>query len=133
MRFLGISLPALSLHDIGWTEAPMKITPLFFSIAAFTGCGMTEEKFEEKYADAYCEWMDGCAKVSEQHGTIEDCLKFQKIFADDTLTPDGCTFNPEEAKECLQEIQDNDDCVTEDSIPDECLEVSTCTDTDTGS
>ena len=27
-----------------------------------------EDKFEEKYADAYCDWLEGCAKLSGMHG-----------------------------------------------------------------
>jgi len=110
----------------------MRNTALLISFMAMTGCGLSEEKFEEKYADAYCDWLDGCAKISEQHGTIDDCLDFQKIFADETLTPDGCSFDAKQAKACLKEIEDNEECVTEDSIPDECREVSSCSDTDTG-
>jgi hypothetical protein len=105
-----------------------------FLLSAFVlgGCAMTEEKFEEKYAEAYCDWLDGCSKVSDRHGTMEDCLTAQKIEADEMLTPDGCTFEPKQAKACIKEIKNNDECVTEESVPDECLSVSNCTQTDTG-
>jgi len=109
--------------------------PQFISLLtlfALTGCGLDEEKFEEQYAEAYCEWLDGCSKISERHGTMEDCLQFQKIYADENLSPDGCPFDKNEAKACLEEIQENEDCVIEDSIPNECLDVSSCEASDTG-
>ena len=97
-----------------------------------TACGLNEEKFEDQYAEAFCGWLEDCAKLSAQHGTMESCITAEKIFADETLTPDECEFNKDEAKECLEEIAENDDCVIEDAIPRECLAVSTCTGQDTG-
>ncbi len=105
---------------------------LFFLAILFTGCELDEDKFEEQYADAFCEWLDGCAKISSQHGTMDTCITTQKIFADEILTPDECEFDQAQAKECLKEIAENDDCSIEDSIPNECLEASTCTSQDTG-
>ena len=104
---------------------------LFWSLA-FLGCGMNEDKFEEKYAEAYCEWLDGCAKLSDRYGELETCVKAEKIFADETLTPDECKFNKNSAKACLKAIKDNDSCVVEGSVPDECLEVADCSLVDTG-
>ncbi len=105
---------------------------IFLAPFALIACGMTEEKFEEQYAEAYCDWLEGCSKISEKHGTYDDCLTFQKIYADETLAPDQCEFDPKQAKSCLEEIKENDECVIEESIPDECLTVSSCTGTDTG-
>ena len=106
-----------------------------FLAASFTlivGCGMKEEKFEEKYAEAYCEWLDGCAILSEKHGTMDVCVKAQNIFADESLTPDDCEYDKKQAKECIKAIEDNEDCEIEGSIPDVCLEVSSCSVSDTG-
>ena len=75
---------------------------------------------------------DGCAKLSDMHGTMDVCLKAEKIYADETLTPDECEFDKDIAKECLDEIETNDDCDLDDSVPDECLTISSCKATDTG-
>ena len=100
---------------------------LVSSLAFLTGCGLSEEKFEDKYAEAYCEWLEGCAKLSDKYGAMEVCLKAEKIVADENLTPDECKYDDAMAKECINEIKENDDCDMEDSIPDECLEISDCT------
>ena len=101
---------------------------LIFSV----GCGLNEDKFEEKYATAYCEWLEGCAKLSDKYGTMDSCLTAEKIIADETLTPDACKFDVDNAKECLREIKDNDDCDMDDSVPDECLMIADCSLLDTG-
>ena len=101
-------------------------------VMLLAACGLNEDKFEEQYAEAYCGWLDGCAKLNGQHGTMDDCIASEKIFADETLTPDSCEFDKEKAKECIAEIEENEDCVIEDSVPNECLEVSLCTAQDTG-
>ena len=99
----------------------------------FIGCGLNEEKFEDQYAEDYCTWLEGCAKLSDKYGAMDTCLKAEKIFADETLTPDPCKFDEDNAKECLQEIKNNDDCDMDDSVPDECLEIADCSLVDTGS
>ena len=107
-------------------------TALWIFGTLLVGCGLNEEKFEEKYADAYCEWLEGCAKLNDKYGTMESCITAEKINADETLTPDECKFDGDNAKECLQEIKNNDDCDMDDSIPDECLLIADCRLLDTG-
>ena len=97
-----------------------------------SACGLNEEKFEDQYAEAICGWLDGCAKLNGLHGTMDDCITAEKIFADETLTPDSCEFDKEKAQDCLNEIAENEDCIIEESVPDECLEASTCNAQDTG-
>ena len=104
----------------------------FLVIGLFTACGLNEEKFEDQYAEAFCGWLDGCAKLNSLHGTMNACIAAEKIFADETLTPDECEFDKDEAKECLAEIEENDDCTIEDGLPNDCLNVSNCTAQDTG-
>ena len=45
----------------------------------FIGCGLNEEKFEEQYAEAYCTWLEGCAKLSDKYGAMDTCIKAEKI------------------------------------------------------
>jgi len=97
-----------------------------------SACGLNEDKFEDQYAEAMCGWLDECAKLNGLHGTMDDCIAAEKIFADETLTPDRCEFDKDKAKECLEEISENEECVIEESVPDECLEASTCSSRDTG-
>jgi len=120
------------LQDTPTEEVEMQQGLWTASLALIVGCGMNEDKFEEKYAEAYCGWLEDCAKLSDMHGTMDVCLKAEKIYADETLTPDECEYDKKVAKECIKEIQDNDDCDIDDSVPDECATVSTCTSADTG-
>ena len=108
-----------------------RIAPCLWVIF-FVGCGLDEDKFEEKYAAAYCDWLESCAKLNDKYGTMESCITAEKITADETLTPDACKFDEDNAKACLQEIKNNDSCDMDDSVPDECLLIADCSLLDTG-
>ncbi len=93
---------------------------------AAIGCKMKEEKFVDEYASAYCDWVDGCGKLAEQFGTMDDCLTNRTVFAEAELTPEGCDFSPKAAKRCIDGINENESCDINTAMPEECTEVSSC-------
>ena len=91
-----------------------------------SGCKMSEDAFVEQYADAYCTWVEGCGKLAEQFGTLDDCVTNRTVFAEAELTPSGCDYSPKAAKECITRIGDNESCDINSAMPESCTEVSSC-------
>ena len=103
-----------------------RIGIIAFAALVTSGCKMKEEKFVEKYLTAYCEWVDNCGKLSEQFGTMDDCLTNRTVFAEAELTPSGCDYSPKAARECIDDILDNESCDINSAMPESCTEVSSC-------
>ncbi|MGB0639426.1 MAG: hypothetical protein ACPGTU_08840 [Myxococcota bacterium] len=108
-----------------------RISPLMILAILTMGCGISEEKFNEKYAEAYCEWLENCGKLSEQFGTPETCITNREIFADEVLSPEECTYDKVSAKDCIKDIEDNESCDVTSPLPDSCQDIASC-DGDTG-
>ena len=89
-------------------------------------CKMSEDAFVEDYADAYCGWVEGCGKLAEQFGTLDDCLTNRTVFAEAELTRSGCEYDAKAAQECIDEISDNESCDINSARPQSCEEVSSC-------
>jgi hypothetical protein len=92
----------------------------------FTGCSISEEDFVDAYGEAYCEWVEGCGKLPEQYGTLQNCLTNRTVYAQATLTPPDCGFSAKKAKTCLDEIGDNESCDINQALPSACTEISDC-------
>jgi len=92
-----------------------------------TGCGIDQEKFIEKYAAQLCDNIDACGKISETHGTYDECIQFYEIVADEQMIGDGCTIISDKAKACLKELRGAEgECpVAEDQSPS-CGNVGDC-------
>jgi hypothetical protein len=103
-----------------------RISPLLIFVTLSLGCGISEEKFIEKYAEAYCEWLDGCGKLSEQFGTMETCVTNREIFADENLSPEVCNYDKVSAKQCIKDIEDNESCDVTSPLPESCENIAGC-------
>ena len=103
-----------------------RIFPLLMPCLVATACKMKEDKFVEQYAETYCEWVDGCGKLAEQFGTLDDCLTNRTVYAEAELTPADCDYSPKAAKECIRELRENESCNINSALPDACIEVSSC-------
>jgi hypothetical protein len=115
-------------HDTASTqEAVMLHLRFVIAIGLLSaGCGLSEEKFVDKYAQAYCEHVEDCGKMSSLHDTFEKCVKKMRIFADEELAPKGCRYNPKAAKTCLQDTKANEDCSPSGLEPESCSRVASC-------
>jgi hypothetical protein len=91
-----------------------------------TGCRIVWEDFVDSYGEAYCGWVEGCGKLAEQFGTLENCLTNRTVYARSTLVPPDCGFNAKNAKTCLDEIENNESCDINDALPAACTEISDC-------
>jgi len=79
-------------------------------IALFiTGCsGMDRSTFIDEYAEAYCEWREGCSQLKDRHSTKEQCLDDASADASSTYAPDDdeCSFDETKAEECVEAFED---------------------------
>jgi len=91
-----------------------------------TGCTISEGDFVDAYGEAYCGWVEGCGKLAEQYGTLDNCITNRTVYAQATLTPPDCGFSPKKAQSCLDEIKDNESCDINDALPSACTEISDC-------
>ena len=103
-----------------------RISLLIAAATTMSGCKMSEGAFVDKYADAYCSWVEGCGKLAEQFGTLDDCVTNRTVFAEAELTPAGCGYSPKAAQDCIDEIGDNESCDINSAMPQSCTEVSDC-------
>ena len=49
--------------------------------AGIAGCGISEEKFIQRFAKLYCNNLEECAKIETYFGTYDNCVKDMKVFA----------------------------------------------------
>ena len=86
---------------------------LMSSLLALGACGMSEDKFADKFAEAYCDQISEC-------GVDIDCPE-----AGGTEVPDTCEYDKGNAKDCINGewgCDDNDF----PTIPDACANVYDC-------
>ncbi|TVQ93853.1 MAG: hypothetical protein EA397_03625 [Deltaproteobacteria bacterium] len=70
-------------------------------LTALAACGLSAEAFEERYLDAFCLYQQTCDPplfTSE-----ERCYEVESRDREDL---EGCTLNPDEARACLQALED---------------------------
>jgi hypothetical protein len=92
-----------------------------------TGCAISQEKFVEKFAAEKCQNIDDCGKLSELHGTLEECIKGYEIIADEEMVGDDCAIISDKARECLKELRKtNGECPVTDAQSPACAEVGDC-------
>jgi hypothetical protein len=100
---------------------------LFLIIPALTACSITAEEFVEDFAAQKCANIDACGKISETHGTLDECITYYEIVADEQMIGDGCAIISDKAKECLNELEDTEgDCPVTDKLAPACAEVGDC-------
>jgi hypothetical protein len=91
------------------------------------GCGMDREDFITEYATAYCDWLDGCAKIKTNFGTYDACITQKEIDASEYFAPSGndCSFEEDKALECIETFEDIA-CEQAEADIAVCREVSDC-------
>jgi len=90
---------------------------------------MDRAGFLDEYAEAYCEWRDGCGQLQDRHSTKEQCLDDASEEASSTYAPDdeGCSFDESKAEECVAAFEDLDcgDVAAAEKIA-ACQKISDC-------
>jgi hypothetical protein len=101
---------------------------MYFLVLFTLGCDkMDRGAFIGDYADAYCDWEEGCGKIAN-YGTFSACVEERENDARYTLAPgdDGCSFDEGKAQSCVDAFSDLE-CKPEAAAEIEaCLEVSDC-------
>ena len=84
------------------------------------GCSYTSEKFEEDFAEEYCEFVQSCSPPF--HDDIEDC---KLDLAGDR--PDAeCEYDKDIARECTDALTGLQCTGAASNYPDACDQVYTC-------
>jgi hypothetical protein len=98
------------------------------------GCEIQPETFIEDFAANKCANIDACGKISETHGTLDDCIEYYEIFADVNMIGEDCGLLQDQAKDCLSELKDaRDECPVTDAQSPSCAKVSDCSSSSAGS
>ena len=82
------------------------------------GCGSKEleaDEFAERYRTGVCTWVEACAATAFT-GYYEDAADCEANLVSEMSTT-GCTFVPEEAQTCLDQLE-GADCEADDWVPD---------------
>ncbi|MCO4747294.1 MAG: hypothetical protein KC912_21020 [Proteobacteria bacterium] len=84
----------------------MRALPILTALL-LTACGLSEEKYESKFAESYCEYALECfeSPVLEFNGwtDMDTCVPdFGGRFADSST---GCIYDPKAAKDCLKALK----------------------------
>ena len=104
-------------------ESPMHRT-LMLLVPLMIACDIEEAEFVEDFAAQKCANIDACGKISEKHDTLDECLQFYEIVADEQMVGDNCTFNSGHAKDCLSELDDVEgECPVTDAQSPTCAKV----------
>ena len=92
-----------------------------------SGCSMDRADFIAEYAVAYCDWLEGCAKIKTIHGTYDACIKQKEIDVTETFVPveDDCSFDEDKASECVEAFEDIG-CEPAQADIAACREISDC-------
>ncbi len=92
-----------------------------------TACGISQEKFVEKFAAQKCDNIEECGKMSELHGTYDECIREYEIIADEEMIGENCSIISDKARECLKELRKtNGECPVTDAQSPACAEVGDC-------
>ena len=98
------------------------------------GCALEQAEFVEEFAAQKCANIDACGKISETHGTVDDCVQFYEIVADEQMVGDGCDYDSDMAKACLSELSDTEgECPVTDDLAPSCTKVGICSGGGSGS
>jgi len=82
---------------------------------------LTESKFESRFVDEMCELLNECPEFA---GIMDSC---EDLFTESEIVPDGCSFNREAARECLDAVDSLDcDALILGLGLEECTEVTSC-------
>ena len=108
---------------------------IYLASALTVGCGIDRSDFINEYAEAFCDWKDGCGRMGEQYGTRNECID-QAEDAAFSYAPndDGCSFNADNAQKCIDGFESLE-CLDSVETINACKKISDCynTTTDDGS
>ena len=87
-------------------ESDMKRFSIVAIASLMAGCGVSEDKFWDRFIDGYCESFVECADEDEMifFETADDC-KVMMAFARGMSDLDSCDYSRKAAKACLKEIE----------------------------
>lgn len=90
-------------------------------VGVLAGCAYDAEKFEEDYADAWCAYQLTCDPPFEP--TDADC---REELAEDEQGGEGCTFDKDAAKACINQLEGLQCQGAASNYPDVCEDVYQC-------
>lgn len=100
---------------------------LMLLLPLMIACDIEEAEFVEDFADQKCSNIDACGKISETHGTLDECIQFYELVADEQMVGDNCTFNSGHAKDCLSQLEDVEgECPVTDAQSPSCAKAGQC-------
>ena len=103
-----------------------------FLLSLLACSGVNEDSFPEKYSEAVCNLFAECSRADflEEWDDVDECAEdYIDIFEDGDVF-DGCDFDKDKAKDCLDDLKDAaKDCDIDDLYDsDDCDEVYDCDD-----
>ena len=105
-----------------------------FLMLLLSACAIEQEEFVEEFAAQKCANIVACGKINVTHGTVDNCVQYYKIVADEQMVGSDCDYSSDMAKECLSELSDTEgECPVTDSLAPSCAKVGDCPDGGSGS
>lgn len=112
----------------------MRAAP-FLAVLVLTACGVKQDDYPSRFAEAYCEWAVEAACVDsavlEFNGwtDLESCVpsfggRYQSAV-------EGCVYDGKAAKQCLKEMKKHP-CGDGATLPESCDVAFMCGDGDSG-
>jgi hypothetical protein len=87
-------------------------------LAVVAGCGMSEKKFETRYAEESCRLME-CEESAISFGSTQECVDFISGFMG--AASSICDYSPSDGKKCIAALEEMD-CGGDASLPSSCVD-----------
>lgn len=100
------------------------------ALLGLSACALSEERYQERAPEAFCTYFQSCDPPF--YDSMADCEDEQ---AEDLAAPEGCTFDPDAARDCLDGLGSRTCEGSAANQPDACGRVYDCSgadDTDGG-
>jgi hypothetical protein len=112
----------------------MRAAPILAALT-LTACGVNQEDYPSRFAEAYCEWavVDACvdSAVLEFNGweDLDSCVpsfggRYQAATA-------GCVYDAKAARQCLKDMKKHP-CGDGETLPESCDVAFMCGEMDSG-
>ncbi len=72
------------------------------------GCGVSEDKYPERFGEAACTAYEECGVVDAFGGTVEECMEWVVPVTAEWIGSDACEYDPKAARQCLKYNEDID-------------------------
>ena len=92
----------------------LRAVPPLLAALILAGCGISEDRFATRSAEARCEFYADCGTLESYGDTLDACKAQVEALTKDSLNAEDCDYDAQAARQCLQDIKEAS-CDAEDN------------------